>query len=138
MKNEIRMEGLTLTVLDIKRSIDYYCNNFSFTLEQDAAPQFAMLRIGGAGGGTVGLLSWTEAEKEGATKTNPSQSKAIHVELSIDNLDELYEALVAKEVKIDIPPHDEPWERAMTAFDPDGYSVEIAQGRRGNPRTQLY
>ena len=33
MKNEIRMEGLTLTVLDIKRSIDYYCNNFGFTLE---------------------------------------------------------------------------------------------------------
>jgi hypothetical protein len=29
------------------------------------------------------------------------------------------------------PPHDEPWERVMTAFDPDGYAVEIAQGRRG-------
>jgi hypothetical protein len=29
------------------------------------------------------------------------------------------------------PPHDEPWERAMTAFDPDGYAVEFAQGKRG-------
>ena len=29
------------------------------------------------------------------------------------------------------PPHDEPWERVVTAFDPDGYAVEIAQGRRG-------
>ncbi len=27
--------------------------------------------------------------------------------------------------------HDEPWERSMTAFDPDGYSVEMAQGYRG-------
>ena len=29
------------------------------------------------------------------------------------------------------PPHDEPWERAMTAFDPDGYAVEFSQGKRG-------
>lgn len=28
-------------------------------------------------------------------------------------------------------PHDEPRERVMTGFDPVGYSVEIAQGRRG-------
>lgn len=131
MKPQIRMEGLTLTVSDVKRSIDYYCNNFGFTLEWDATPQFAMLRIGGAGGSTVGLLSWTEAEKEGASKPNPSQARAIHVELSTDNLDELYEGLNAREVKIDVAPHDEPWERAMTAFDPDGYSVEVSQGRRG-------
>ncbi len=132
MKHEIHMEGLTLTVSDVKRSIDYYCDNFGFTKEWDAAPQFAMLRIGGVSGGTVGLLSWTEAEKEGATKTNTNQARAVHVELSTDNLDELYEALTAKGVKIDVPPHDEPWERAMTAFDPDGYCVEIAQGRRGS------
>jgi catechol 2,3-dioxygenase-like lactoylglutathione lyase family enzyme len=125
------MEGLTLTVLDVKRSIDYYCHNFGFTLEWDATPQFAMLRMGGAGGATLGLLAWTEAEKEGATKTTTSQARAIHVELSTDNLDALYAALLAKGVTIEVPPHDEPWERAMTAFDPDGYSVEIAQGRRG-------
>ena len=29
------------------------------------------------------------------------------------------------------PTHDEPWECSMTGLDPDGYSVEIAQGRRG-------
>ena len=51
MEYEIRMEGLTLTVADVKHSIDYYCNNFGFTLEWDAAPQFSMLRIGGANGG---------------------------------------------------------------------------------------
>ena len=131
MEHEIRMEGLTLTVADVKASVDYYCSNFGFTLEWDAAPQFAMLRMGGAGGSTVGLLSWTEAEKEGAAKMTPAQARAIHVELSTDHLDELYEALVAKGVQIDVPPHTEAWERAMTAFDPDGYSVEVAQGRRG-------
>ncbi len=131
MTHEIRIEGLTLTVSDVKTSVDYYCNNFGFTLEWDATPQFAMLRMGGVGGGTVGLLSWTEAEKEGATKMTPLQARAIHVELSSDHLDELYEALIAKGVKIDVPPHTEAWERAMTIFDPDGYSVEVAQGRRG-------
>ena len=39
--------------------------------------------------------------------------------------------MLAKGVVIDVLPHDEPWERTMTAFDPDGYSVEMVQGRRG-------
>jgi hypothetical protein len=54
-----------------------------------------------------------------------------HVELSTDDLNDLYADFLARGVVIDVPPHDEPWERAMTAFDPDGYSVEMAQGRRG-------
>ncbi len=33
------------------------------------------------------------------------------------------------------PPHDQPWERAMTAYDPDGYAVEFAQGKRGQNQT---
>jgi hypothetical protein len=33
------------------------------------------------------------------------------------------------------PPH-EPWERSMTAFDPDGYAVELAQGKRGQNPTK--
>ena len=59
------------------------------------------------------------------------QSRAIHVELSRDDLDGLYRQLLHKGVKVDIPPHDEPWERSMTIYDPDGYSIEFAQGRRG-------
>jgi len=35
------------------------------------------------------------------------------------------------------PPHDEPWERSMAAFDPDGYTVEFAQGRRGANKPKL-
>lgn len=131
MENQFRMEGITLTVSDVKRSIDYYCNKLGFDLEWDAAPQFAMLRIGGAHGPTVGLLAWGVAKDEGAEKINALQARAIHVELSTDNLDALYEELIASGVKIDVPPHDEPWERSMTAYDPDGYSVEFSQGRRG-------
>ena len=44
--------------------------------------------------------------------------------------------LKAKGVVFHAPPHDEPWERSMTALDPDGYSVEFAQGKRGQNQTK--
>jgi catechol 2,3-dioxygenase-like lactoylglutathione lyase family enzyme len=125
-----RMEGLTLTVADVKRSIDYYVN-LGLKLEWDAAPHFAMMRVGGPDGGTLGLLALSEAAKEGATALSALQARAIHVELSTDDLDALYTELLVKDVTVEVPPHDEPWERCMTAFDPDGYSVEFSQGRRG-------
>ena len=131
MTREVRMEGLTLTVADVAASVDYYCRQLGlFKLEWNAAPQFAMLRVIG-GQSTLGLLSWTQAEKEGAERLSRAQARAVHVELSTDDLDALHADLVARGVAVDVPPHDEPWERAMTAFDPDGYSVEMAQGRRG-------
>ena len=130
-KTKVRMEGLTLTVESVTLSIDYYVNKLGFKLEWDARPHFAMIRVGSGGGDTIGLLAWTEAEKEGAKKTSVEQNRAIHVELSTDDLDELYKDLMAKDVTFHAPPHDEPWERSMTAFDPDGYSVEFSQGRRG-------
>jgi catechol 2,3-dioxygenase-like lactoylglutathione lyase family enzyme len=129
--HEFRMEGLTLTVADVKQSIEFYRDQLGLMLEWDAAPQFAMLRVGDGPGGTLGLLSREEAEKEGARMPNAAQARAVHVELSTDHLDDLYDELRTRGVRIDVPPHDEPWERAMTIFDPDGYSVEFAQGRRG-------
>ena len=47
------------------------------------------------------------------------------------DLDGLYEELKSTGVVCHQPPHDEPWERSTTAFDPDGYAVEFAQGKRG-------
>lgn len=131
MKEQVRMEGLTLTVASVKRSIDYYSKKLGFKLELNAAPHFAMIRVGGPKGGTIGLLSWAQAKKDGAKKTTAAQKRAIHVELSTDDLDGLYKKLRARGVLFHEPPHDEPWERSMTAFDPDGYPVEFAQGRRG-------
>ncbi len=130
------MEGLTITVEDVERSINYYVNLLGFKLELDAKPNFALVRVGSGGGDTIGLLSWTEAEKEGGKKSSPEQKRAIHIELSTDDLDGLYEALKIKGVSFHVPPHDEPWERSMTALDPDGYSVEFAQGRRGKNQTK--
>ena len=129
LTDKIRFEGLTLTVESVERSIEFYGGKLGLKVEVNAAPAFAMIRIGS---GTIGLLSFTEAQKEGAVEMSPAQKKSIHVEFSSDSLDTLYEELKSKGVAFHEPPHDEPWERSMTAFDPDGYSVEFAQGHRGH------
>ena len=129
MTDKIRFEGLTLTVESVPRSIAFYSGLLGLKVEWNAAPAFAMLRVGT---GTIGLLSMTEARKEGVEDTNAAQKRAIHVEFSTDDLDGLYEELKSAGVVFHQPPHDEPWERSMTAFDPDGYAVEFAQGKRGD------
>ncbi len=130
--NDIRFEGLTLSVEDVRRSVSFYSGKLWFDLEIDSAPAFAMIRIGGAQGGTIGLLSVDHADVLGAKTLTADQRAAIHVELSTDDLDSLYNVLKARGVQFDEPPHDEPWERSMTARDPDGYTVEFAQGHRGH------
>jgi uncharacterized glyoxalase superfamily protein PhnB len=85
---------------------------------------------------SVELLSVTEARKEGVEDSTATQKRAIHVEFSTDDLDGLYEELKSKGVAFHQPPHDEPWERSMTAFDPDGHAVEFAQGKRGHNQSK--
>ncbi len=132
----LRFEGLTLTVRDVERSLEFYGKKLSLTVEVNAAPNFAMIRIGGDGGGTIGLLSSARAKSDGAEETSALQKRSIHIEFSTDDLDGLYEDLQSRGVIFHEPPHDEPWERSMTAFDPDGYAVEFAQGRRGHNATR--
>jgi catechol 2,3-dioxygenase-like lactoylglutathione lyase family enzyme len=131
MSDKMHFEGLTLTVDSVERAVAFYGGKLGLKVEVNAAPAFAMIRTGGEGSGTIGLLSIEEARKEGVEDLSPAQKRAIHVEFSSGDLDGLYEELKAKGVAFHEPPHDEPWERSMTAFDPDGYAVEFAQGRRG-------
>jgi catechol 2,3-dioxygenase-like lactoylglutathione lyase family enzyme len=128
MENHLFFEGLSLTVDDVQRSVDFYAGVLGLKIDYIKAPAFALIR---ADGGTIGLLSTATAREEGAELMTLEQKKAIHVEFSTDNLDALYEELKAKGVVVQQPPHDEPWERSMSMLDPDGYSVEFAQGRRG-------
>jgi catechol 2,3-dioxygenase-like lactoylglutathione lyase family enzyme len=123
-----RFEGLTLTVDSVEKSIAFYRDKLGLTIAWDAKPAFAMIRHGA---GTIGLLAFAEAQKEGVAATSPAQRAAIHVEFSTDDLDGLYEELKAKGVEFHQPPHDEPWERSAACFDPDGYAIEFAQGKRG-------
>ena len=132
MAHSMIFEGLTLTVESVARAIEFYEGKLGLKVENNAAPDFALIRVGGDKAGTIGLLSLNQSQKEGVEESTPTQKRAIHVEFSTDNLDALFVELKAKGVKFHLPPHDEPWERSMTAFDPDGYSVEFAQGRRGH------
>jgi catechol 2,3-dioxygenase-like lactoylglutathione lyase family enzyme len=136
MKEKMRFEGMTLTVESVERSIEFYGGKLGLAVEVKALPAFALIRVGGEGGGTIGLLALAEAQKEGVEQTSAPQKRAIHVEFSTEDLDGLYEELKAKGVTFHEPPHDEPWERSMTALDPDGYAVEFAQGRRGHNQTK--
>ncbi len=131
MDGKLRLEGLTLTVDSVAKSVEFYGDMLGLDVAYNSEPAFAMIKVPGAVGGTIGLLSLDEARKEGAAETTADQKRGIHVEFTTDDLDALYEELTAKGMTFHEPPHDEPWERVMTAFDPDGYSVEIAQGRRG-------
>jgi catechol 2,3-dioxygenase-like lactoylglutathione lyase family enzyme len=136
MTDKMRFEGLTLTVESVERSLEFYGDKLGLKVEWKSLPAFAMIRVPGAGGGTIGLLSTVEARKDGVEDASPAQKRATHVEFSTDDLDGLYEELKAKGVAFHAPPHDEPWERSMTALDPDGYAVEFAQGRRGHNQTK--
>lgn len=135
MRQDLRFEGLTLTVASVDASIAFYGGLLGLTVAHNAAPDFAMIKIAGDLGGTIGLLSIDQARKEGVTESTAAQKRAVHVEFTTDDLDGLYDKLVAKGMLFTEAPHDEPWERVMTAFDPDGYAVEIAQGRRGQDGT---
>ncbi len=128
----MRLEGLTLTVADVQQSVDFYGGKLGLKVAWSALPAFAMLRLGA---GTIGLLAMAEAQKEGVEASSRAQKSAVHVEFTTDDLDGLYQDLKSKGVVFHQPPHDEPWERSMTAFDPDGYAVEFAQGKRGQNQT---
>jgi len=133
LADKLRFEGLTLTVESVERAVAFYGGKLGLKVAWNAAPAFAMIRHGA---GTIGLLSIVEARKEGVEEASAAQKRAIHVEFSTDDLDGLYEELKGRGVEFHTPPHDEPWERSMTAFDPDGYAVEFAQGKRGENKTK--
>ena len=129
---DVRLEGLTLRVADVGRSIEFYGNKLGFTVEINKAPQFAMIRVGGPMGGTMGLLVHDDGDAFGSKSATDRQRAGIHVELTTDHLDALNEQLKGRGVEFSEPPHEEPWERSMRVHDPDGYTIEFAEGLRGH------
>ena len=129
MNEGMRFEGLSLTVEDVPRSLAFYHGQLGLEIVYKSLPAFALLRGGAV---TLGLLSAEEAAKEAVAASQAEQQCGVHVEFTTDDLDGLYQKLVAVGVSFIQPPHDEPWERSMAALDPDGHSVEFAEGRRGS------
>lgn len=131
MAIDIHLEGLTLAVASVRRSLKFYSETLGFKAVVDAAPDFALVRVGGKGGGTIGLLALKHAVGGKTKRVTPAMRAGVHLELGTSDLDGLYEKLKARGVEFDEPPHDEPWERSACARDPDGYALEFAQGQRG-------
>ncbi len=122
MAASMRFDGFSMRVSDIDRSVAFYRDQLGFAVEQRHGTRFALLRLGE---GTIGLLH------ADLSRWPVEARNQFHIELSTDDLDGLSAELQAKGVEITEPPHDAPWERAMATRDPDGYRIEIAQGRRG-------
>jgi catechol 2,3-dioxygenase-like lactoylglutathione lyase family enzyme len=134
MAIDVRLDGLTLSVASVRRSMKFYGETLGFKIVVDAAPDFALVRVGGMGGGTIGLLALKHVVGRRPMSVTPAMRAAVHVELSTSDLDRLYQELVGRGVEFDGPPHDEPWERVTRARDPDGYTLEFAQGKRAISR----
>jgi len=130
MAIDVHLDGLTLAVSSVRRSMKFYGETLGFDVVVDAAPDFALVRVGGKGGGTIGLLALRHAVGGKAKRVTPAMRSGAHVELGTSDLDGLYAKLKARGVKFDEPPHDEPWERMASARDPDGYTLEFAQDER--------
>jgi catechol 2,3-dioxygenase-like lactoylglutathione lyase family enzyme len=137
MAIDVHLDGVTLSVANVRRSMKFYAETLGFRVVVDAAPDFALVRVGGTGGGTIGLLALKYAVGRNVKRVTPLMRAGAHVELSTSDLDGLYEKLTARGVEFDGPPHDEPWERLAYARDPDGYTLEFAQGERAaSPRSR--
>ena len=125
----VTFEGLSLPVTSLDRSVPFY-ESLGFRLEIRNG-RFALLRLGA---GTLGLLEPGHAA--GLDNGIPPRLRAlVQIELSTPDLDGLFAHLTAAGVQIAVPPRDRGFERSMECRDPDGYTVEFAEGRRGHNAT---
>jgi catechol 2,3-dioxygenase-like lactoylglutathione lyase family enzyme len=108
---ETWLDGVTLHVEDVERSLDYYSRLPGAQLVAHRPGEFAALRLGLV---YLGLLKFGEAG-------------GFHLEIGTSNLEELHELLSKREYgPVDLP-ETRPWgERTFNVLDPDGNAVEFS------------
>jgi catechol 2,3-dioxygenase-like lactoylglutathione lyase family enzyme len=105
----LSLEGLTLNVADLERSLAFYTRLPGVAVEFHKPGLFAMLRIGK---GRLGLLQRAAGR--------------FHIELETDDLDGFYEAVRQAGIEPKGPPVRHPWgERDFQVVDPDGFVLEF-------------
>jgi catechol 2,3-dioxygenase-like lactoylglutathione lyase family enzyme len=119
-------EGLSLPVGDVDRSVRFY-ESLGFA-EEIRNGGFVLLRFEGA---TLGLL-----EAGAAVDRLGPAAALVQVEMGTDDLDALYADLVDRGIEVRVPPRDRGFERSMQLRDPDGFTVEFAEGVRGHNATR--
>lgn len=105
----INLAGITLHVKDVEQSLAFYSRFPGVELTTHRPGEFALLKVGGE---RLGLL------KHG--------KNSFHMELDTDDLDAMYESLLAAGIKTDGPPTQRPWgQRDLYLVDPDGNMIEF-------------
>ena len=111
---DLTLDGLTLHVTDLERSVDFYRRLPGAHLAIHRPPRFALFEIGGT---LLGLLAW--------------RSPGFHVEMTAPDLDRLHDQLVDAGITPLGPPKRRVWgERTLELSDPDGHRIEIDDGTR--------
>lgn len=112
---EVSLEGLTLHVADVERSLRFYMQIPGARVITHRPGWFALITIG------KGRLSFL---KEGPT----------HLEFDIADPDRLYEQFKAAGVPVEEPPSAKAWgEYDFTIHDPDGNCLEFDSPHHQNP-----
>lgn len=108
--NTASLEGLTLHVSDLERSLSFYSRIPGAEVVVHRPGQFALISIGK---GRLGLL------QRGGTPR-------FHLEVEADDLDAMYAHLREQGIEPNSPPKVEPWgETDFRVIDPDGNIVEF-------------
>lgn len=128
---DIWFEGLTLPVSDLDNSVRFY-ESLGFVAEI-RTEQFGLMRYGS---GTLGLLALGPAVERDATAGGGRIRPFIQVEMGTDDLDGLHAEFLAKGIPVHSAPRDRGFERQMQLRDPDGFTVEFAEGNRGHNSTR--
>lgn len=129
---DIWFEGLSLPVSELERSTRFY-ESLGFVTEI-RADRFTLLRFGS---GTLGLIELGTGVTRDAAAGGGKLRGFVQVEMGTDDLDGLHADLVARGVPVHTPPRDRGFERQMQLRDPDGFTVEFAEGKRGHNARRL-
>jgi lactoylglutathione lyase len=106
---ELSLEGLTLHVDDVERSLEFYRRMPGAEVLFQRGREFALLRIGRA---RLGLLGFN--------------APGFHIEISTADLDHLYRFLSTVGIEPSDPPTVQHWgERTFHVIDPDGNRIEF-------------
>ena len=112
------LEGVTLQVADVERSLEFYRKIPGVTVSTHRPGEFALLQIGK---GRLGLLN----KRFGPT----------HIEVETHDLDALYQEVCAAGITPNSPPSSKPWDSVpdFLVIDPDGHVIEFG-GEHGEVR----
>jgi Glyoxalase/Bleomycin resistance protein/Dioxygenase superfamily len=78
---------------------------------------------------------WKNIKHDRVGRISRQLRSLIQVELGTDDLDALYAEFLARDIPVRVPPRDRGFERSMQLRDPDGFTVEFAEGVRGHNST---